>query len=62
MGASGGVTQAEAVLVLDVCYCTLPPRSTWAAECEHTGLVMWLQGDGYLVGQGLGMLLLSHLE
>lgn len=23
---------------------------------------MWLQGDGYLVGQGLGMLLLSHLE
>lgn len=23
---------------------------------------MWLQGDRYLLGQGLGMLLLSHLE
>lgn len=51
-----GVTCTGAVLSAGHVPLYLPPRSTWPAVFEHTGLGLWLQGDGYLLGQGLGML------
>lgn len=50
------MTRAGAVLSAGHVLLYLPPRSAWPAGFEHTGLVLWLQGDGYLLGQGLGML------
>lgn len=50
------MTPAGAVLSAGHVPLYLPPRSTWPAVFEHTGLGLWLQGDGYLLGQGLGML------